>query len=102
MITLTLPDWFARPILRVRSFFIGRERDGAVKRARIDAIADVDAILASGGLDAVRASLMPGRARRGWDGARHFQAIPERQQSRYSRAYYVASRDYARVIVGAA
>lgn len=101
IVDVPIPDWLARPLLRVRSWLQRRERVGVVEQARRDAQADVGALFAAEGLDAVRASLAPGRARRGWDGARHLPTIPERQRSRYSRAYYVASRDRARELVAA-
>jgi hypothetical protein len=89
--TITIPIWISVPILFVRSLLRDREKERAIKRARADAAADV-ARLSD---DALVDSLRPGRAQRGWDGRAHFATVPEWLRSRYSRTYYVASRDEA-------
>jgi hypothetical protein len=101
VIEISIPEWIARPLLRLRALLLDRERARTVRQARAAALADVNALLAAEGLNGVRASLAPGRAHRGWDGGRHLSTIPERQRSRFSRAYYVASRDHGRSLLRA-
>lgn len=91
-LTFSLPGFLAAPLLRLRSWFLARERELVIAQARAQALTDVDALPET----ELRASLAPGRRKRGWDGAQHHASVPAIHRAHYARAYYVASRDHAR------